>query len=216
SGEIGELRRTNWIITSWYRSQSYYDSGSWRATWAGEGGGVLINQCPHQLDLWPWITGMMPRRIRAFCHFGKHRNIEVENDVTAYAEYENGATGVFITNTTEPAGTNRFEIVGDRGKLVVEGDRLQFYRFRVSETEFNRTYTGGFGEPEVWKCEVPVEGEETGHPGIVRNWVDAIRHNAPLLAPGTDGINGLTLSNAMLLSTWTDNWVELPLDEDLF
>jgi len=216
SGEIGELRRTNWIITSWYRPQSYYDSGGWRATWAGEGGGVLINQCPHQLDLWTWITGIMPRRIRAFCHFGKHRNIEVENDVTAYVEYENGATGVFVTNTTEPSGTNRFEIAGDRGRLVAEGGRLQFYRFRVSESEFNRTFAGGFGEPETWRCEVPVEGEETGHKGIVQNWVDAIRRGDPLIAPGTDGINSLTLSNAMLLSTWTDGWVELPPDEDRF
>ncbi|PRA09450.1 MULTISPECIES: Gfo/Idh/MocA family protein [unclassified Paenibacillus] len=216
SGELGEVRRTNWIITNWYRSQSYYDSGGWRATWAGEGGGVLINQDPHQLDLWQWTIGMMPVRMRAFCSFGKYRNIEVEDDVTAYVEYENGATGVFVTTTGEAPGTNRFEVNGDRGKIVIEDGKLTFWRLRESETEFNQRFTGGFGQPECWKCEVPITGVETGHPGLIRNWVDAIRTGVPLIAPGEDGIHGLTLSNAMLLSTWTDNWVDLPIDEDLF
>lgn len=216
SGELGEIRRTNWIITNWYRAQSYYNSGGWRATWAGEGGGVLINQDPHQLDLWQWTTGMMPTRVRAFCSFGKHRDIEVENDVTAYVEYENGATGVFVTSTFESPGTNRFEISGDRGKIVIEDNKLTFWRLRVSETEFNATYTGGFGQPECWKFDVPIEGEGTDHKGITQNFADAINHGTPLLAPGEEGIKGLMLSNAMLLSTWTDNWVDLPIDEDLF
>jgi predicted dehydrogenase len=216
SGELGEIRRTNWIITNWYRPQSYYDSGGWRATWAGEGGGVLINQDPHQLDLWQWTTEMMPKRIRAFCYFGKHRNIEVEDDVTAFAEYENGATGIFVTTTGEAPGTNRFELAGDRGKIVIEDGKLTFWRLRVSETEFNRTYKGGFGEPESWKCDIPIVGQEHGHKVITQNWVDHILHQAPLVAPGEDGIKGLMLSNAMLLSTWTDNWVDLPIDEDLF
>lgn len=142
SGELGEVRRTNWIITNWYRSQSYYDSGGWRATWAGEGGGVLINQDPHQLDLWQWTIGMMPVRMRAFCAFGKYRNIEVEDDVTAYVEYENGATGVFVTTTGEAPGTNRFEVSGDRGKIVIEEGKLTFWRLREPEPEFNRRYTG--------------------------------------------------------------------------
>ncbi|PAF33054.1 Gfo/Idh/MocA family oxidoreductase [Paenibacillus sp. 7516] len=216
SGELGEVRRTNWIITNWYRSQSYYDSGGWRATWAGEGGGVLINQDPHQLDLWQWTIGMMPVRMRAFCSFGKYRNIEVEDDVTAYVEYANGATGVFVTTTGEAPGTNRFEVNGDRGKIVIEDGQLTFWRLRESEPEFNKRFTGGFGQPECWKCEVPITGTESGHPGLIRNWIDAIRTGATLIAPGEEGIHGLTLSNAMLLSTWTDNWVELPIDEELF
>jgi predicted dehydrogenase len=214
SNELGEIKRINWIITNWYRSQSYYDSGGWRATWKGEGGGVLINQCPHQLDLWQWLTGMMPTRIRAFCYFGKHRNIEVEDDVTAFAEYENGATGVFITTTGEAPGTNRLEIAGDRGKIVVEDGKLTFWRLRVPEPEFNKEYKGGFGSPECWECEIPITGTETGHKGITQNFVDAIRKGSALLAPGEEGINGLLLSNAMQLSTWKDNWVNFPLDED--
>lgn len=216
SGELGEIRRINWTITDWYRSQSYYNSGGWRATWAGEGGGVLINQCPHQLDLWHWVTGMTPTRVRAFCYFGKHRDIEVEDDVTAFAEYENGATGVLITTTGEAPGTNRLEIAGDRGKVVVENGQLDFWRLRVSEPEFNNSYQGGFGGPECWKCEVPIEGTETGHRGITQNFVDAIRQGTALLAPGEEGIKGLTLSNAIYLSTWLEDWVEFPIDEDLY
>ncbi|MDG0875210.1 Gfo/Idh/MocA family oxidoreductase [Paenibacillus thiaminolyticus] len=216
SGELGEIRRTNWIITNWYRPQSYYNSGGWRATWAGEGGGVLINQDPHQLDLWQWTTGLVPKRMRAFCRFGHYRDIEVEDDVTAYVEYENGASGVFVTTTGEAPGTNRFEITGDRGKVVIENGKLTFWRLRVSEPEFNRQYKGMFGQPECWKCDIPVHGQGGEHRYIIQNWTDAIRTGSPLLAPGEEGIRGLTLSNAMLLSTWTDNWVTFPLDEDLF
>jgi predicted dehydrogenase len=216
AGELGEIRRTNWIITNWYRSQSYYNSGGWRATWAGEGGGVLINQDPHQLDLWQWTIGMMPNRVRAFCHFGKYRDIEVEDDVTAYVEYPNGATGVFVTTTGEAPGTNRFEVNGDRGKIVIEDGKMTFWRLRVSETEFNKTFTGGFGAPECWECSIPVSGEGPQHQGITQNFINAIRLGEPLIAPGEEGIHGLTLSNAMYLSTWTDNWVDLPIDEELY
>lgn len=215
SGELGELRRSNWIITNWYRSQSYYNSGGWRATWKGEGGGVLLNQDPHQLDLWQWLVGM-PVRMRAFCQFGKHRDIEVENEVTAYAEYANGATGVFITTTAEAPGTNRLEIAGDRGKVVVEDGKLRFWRLRESETEFNARWENGFGEPECWEVTIPVAPECSDHHVITANFAAAVLHGKPLIAPGTDGIHGLTLSNAMHLSTWTDDWVDLPFDEARF
>jgi predicted dehydrogenase len=214
-GELGVIKRTNWIITNWYRSQSYYDSGGWRATWGGEGGGVLLNQDPHQLDLWQWTCGM-PKRVRAFMAFGKYHDIEVEDDVTAYVEYENGATGLFVTTTGETPGTNRFEVSGDRGKIVIEDDKMTFWRLVVPERQFNREYRGGFGEPECWKCEIPIRGEATQHRGIFQNWVEAIREGASLLAPGAEGVNGLMISNAMHLSAWTDRWVELPIDEDLF
>jgi predicted dehydrogenase len=215
AGELGAIKRTNWIVTNWYRSQSYYNSGNWRATWAGEGGGVLLNQCPHQLDLWQWICGM-PKRVRAYCSFGKYHQIEVEDDVTAYVEYENGATGVFITSTGETPGTDRFEIMGERGKAVVEEGKLSFWRLRVPERQFNREYAGGFGEPECWKCEIPVTGQETAHVGIISDWAAAILTGSALLAPGLEGINGLELSNAMYLSAWTGHWVDLPVDADLF
>lgn len=215
SGELGELKRSIWIITNWYRPQSYYDAGGWRATWSGEGGGVLLNQDPHQLDLWQWICGM-PARVHTFMSFGKYHNIEVEDDVTAFVEYANGSTGVFITTTGEAPGTNRLEVTGDRGKIVIENDKLTFWRLRVSEREFNREFTGGFGSPECWECEVPTPGDNTQHVGIMNNWVDAILHGTELIAPGIEGIHGLTISNAMHLSAWTGSPVELPLDEELF
>jgi predicted dehydrogenase len=216
SGELGELRRTQYVITNWFRTQAYYDSGGWRATWAGEGGGVLVNQCPHNLDLWQWICGM-PKRVRAFCGFGKRHDIEVEDEVTAYVEYENGATGVFITSTGEAPGTYQFEIAGDRGKLSIEDNKLIFRRTRTSVDEFLRTCPRGFDTPETWRCEIPVSGgggEE--HKGVTKNFVNAILNGTPLLAPGQEGVRGVELANAMQLSAWTDDWVNLPIDEELF
>ncbi|TDQ42025.1 Gfo/Idh/MocA family protein [Aureibacillus halotolerans] len=216
SGELGEIKRTNWIITDWYRPQSYYDSGGWRATWEGEGGGVLLNQDPHQLDLWQWTTGLMPKRVRAFCGFGKYHSIEVEDDVTAYVEYENGATGVFVTSTGEAPGTNRYEISANNGKVVIENGKLTFHRLRTPEREFNATYKGGFGAPECWEINVPIRGNHSEHQGITQDWINAIRSGSPLLAPGEEGIRGLEISNAIHLSSWLDDWVDLPVDEDLY
>ena len=158
SGELGQIRRTNWIITNWYRSQSYYDSGSWRATWDGEGGGVLLNQCPHNLDLWQWLCGM-PVKVQAFTHNGKWHDIEVEDDVTAYVEYANGATGVFITSTGDAPGTNRLEVTMDGGKLVCDGSTLKMYKLSQDINEFSATYKGGFGMPDVTEIEVETDGE---------------------------------------------------------
>lgn len=217
AGELGAMKRMNWTVTSWYRSQSYFDSGGWRATWAGEGGGVLINQSPHQLDLWQWFCGM-PKRVRAFCSFGKYHEIEVEDDVLAYVEYEDGATGCFITSTGEAPGTNRLEIAGNNGRIVMEDGKLVFNRNRVPERQFNSEFKGGFGQPEVWKCEIPVRGTDKGHAGILEAWGKAIQENdsSLLVAKGQEGIRGVELANAMLLSTWTDDWVDLPIDEELF
>ncbi len=216
-GELGDIRRLNWIVTAWYRSQSYYDSGTWRATWAGEGGGVLLNQCPHQLDLWQWIMGdVLPVRVKAFCTYGKMHDIEVEDDVTAYAEYANGATAVFITSTYESPGTNRLEISGDMGKLLVEDGKITFWRNTMSERRFNAEFKGGFGHPECWKCEIPVQGTATEHIGIIENFSNAVLKGTPLLAPGIEGIRGLEISNAIHLSSWLDDWVTFPVDEELF
>lgn len=215
SGELGELVRVNWTITNWFRSQRYYNSGGWRATWEGEGGGVLLNQCPHQLDMIQWICGM-PERIRGFCDYGKFHEIEVEDDVTAFFEYPNGATGLFITSTGEAPGTNRLEISGDRGKLVIENEEMTFYRNRIGTQEYSNTTSEGFKPPENWKCSIPVEGKTTEHVGIMQNFTDAILDGEELLAPGNEGIFGLTISNAIHLSNWIDSWVELPIDSDLY
>ena len=215
-GEIGTVKRVNWIITNWYRSQSYYDSGDWRATWAGEGGGVLFNQCPHQLDLLQWVTGMMPNKIHSFCHFGKWHKIEVEDDVTAYLEFPNGATGVFVTSTADAPGTNRFEVLGTGGKLVVENDKLTWWKNEVDERVFNDEYNGGFGEPKYTVSEVETDGKNPQHSGILRNFTNAILGTEPLFVDGKEGINGVEIMDAMLLSTWLGKAVDLPIDDDLY
>ena len=215
SGAYGQIRRTNWLITNWYRPQAYYDSGDWRATWSGEGGGVLMNQCPHQLDLWQWICGM-PKKIHAHMLYGKWHDIEVEDDVTAYVEYENGATGAFITTTGDGCGTNRFEIQMDKAKLVAEGNQLTVIEFEMSEPEFSRTNTSAFGSIPTHEVELDTDGKNPQHVGVLNAWGGAILRGEPLVAGGEEGINGLTLSNAMHLSSWLDKAVELPFDEDLY
>jgi predicted dehydrogenase len=216
SGKLGDIKRTNWIVTDTYRSQSYYDSSKWRATWKGEGGGVLLNQALHHLDIWQWVTGYMPKRINAVSSFGKYHDIEVEDDVTAYVEYENGATGVFITSTGEVPGTNRFEVVGDLGKIVVENEELTFYELIQSEREFNRLYKGGFGKPEYRKIDIPVKSENANHADIFQNWIDSIITGSPLLAPGKEGVRALEISNAIYLSSWLSQTVELPVNPNYY
>lgn len=214
SGGIGEPKRLVWIITNWYRTQAYYDSGSWRATWNGEGGGVLLNQAPHNLDLWQWIFGM-PKRIRAFCSVGKYHNIDVEDDVTIYGEYENGATAVFVTTTGEAPGTNRLEISGDLGKLVLEDGKLKLWKLHAHEREFCFTSKEGFYVPETDYEEFYAD-EPDGHPILLENFAEAILEGKELTADGREGINSLTISNAAYLSSWTDSWVQLPINEGEF
>lgn len=211
SGELGQIVRVNWIITDWFRTEAYYASGGWRATWKGEGGGALLNQCPHQLDLLQWLVGM-PNCIRAFCQFGRYHNIEVEDNVTVFMEYPNGATGVFITSTGEAPGTNRFEIAGDRGKIVLEGGKMTFTRNETSMRDFSKTAKTGFARPEIWNVEIPVENAPAQHATVMQNFVDAILDGAPLIVPGAEGTNSVEIANAALYSTWTKQTVELPLD----
>ena len=215
SGALGQIRRVNWLITSWFRSQSYYDSGSWRATWAGEGGGVLLNQCPHNLDLLQWICGM-PVRVRAFVHNGKWHDIEVEDDVTTYMEFENGATGTFITSTGDTPGDNRFEITLDGGTLICDGKALTLEKLKTPIPQFMREYKAGFGRPDCEVMSVETDGLNLQTAGVLNAFAAHILRGEPLVAEGAEGINGLTLSNAMHLSAWTDQMISLPLDEDLF
>lgn len=222
TGRLGSMKRINWIITNWYRPQAYYDQGGWRGTWAGEGGGVLINQCPHQLDLFQWLGGM-PSSVRAHTEVGKNRNINVENDVTAFMEYENGATGVFITSTHDFPGTNRLEIDGDKGKLVIEGGKLTFTELEVSETEFNavnRKFMPRIPSRKI-KKRIGLLGQAKmflfeQHTGIINNFISNILFGTPLIAPGEEGIRGLTISNAIHLSGWTGEKVTLPINEDKY
>lgn len=216
NGELGEIQRINWIITDWYRTEHYYSSGGWRATWGGEGGGVLLNQSPHNLDLLQWLFGM-PSKITANCQFGRFHNIEVEDAVTALLEYPNGATGVFITTTGEAPGTNRLEVAADHGKVVIENGTFKYTRNEQRVPEHLKTCPTGFDKPKVWNVEIPIKGG-TGeqHNGILKNFTNAILHGEKLLAPAAEGIHSVELANAMIYSGFEKKPVDMPLDGTLY
>ena len=214
-GAIGEIQRVTWIITDWFRTQKYYDSGSWRATWKGEGGGVLINQCPHQLDLVQWVVGELPSAVNGFCHYGKWHDIEVEDDVTAYFEYKNGATGMFITTTGETPGTNRFEVCGTKGKLVCESGKLLYYKSEYDAKERIANCETGFMCHKYEIIEVETDGFNRQHEGIINNFANALLGLEPFFVEGTEGINGVELMNAIELSGCNGGKkVSIPVNEE--
>ena len=215
SGDLGEVVRVSWIITDWFRTEAYYASGGWRATWKGEGGGVLLNQCLHNLDVLQWLCGM-PESVRGFCQLGRFHNIEVEDNVTAYLQWKNGATGVFITSTGEAPGTNRFEIAGTRGKLVLENNRLTLTRNDADMLEFSRMAKVGFAKPEVWVADVPFTDNPAPHAALMNNFADHVFDGAPLIAPGEEGIGSVELANSMLYSSLLGQVVDLPLNGGAF
>lgn len=216
-GELGEISRITWLVTDWFRTWAYYASGGWRATWAGEGGGVLINQCPHNLDLIQWLTGLTPNRVTAVGFVGKTHPIEVEDEVSAILEYPNGAIGHFVTSTGEAPGTNRLEIVGDRGRIVCEHEKLHFSRTRKSVREVRETSKEAFAKVEAWEIEIPFgHSDAEGHKVITQNFVDAIQKGDALIAPGTDGLRQLELGNAILMAALTRKSTELPLDANAY
>ena len=211
TGELGQIVRMSWIMTDWFRTEAYYASGGWRATWKGEGGGVLLNQCLHNLDALQWLLGM-PARLRGFCQLGRYHNIEVEDNVTAYFEFPNAATGTFVSSTGESPGTNRFEIVGTRGKLLLECDKLQFTRNETDMVEFSQRAKLGFGKPDVWNVDIPFENAPNGHATLMQNFVNAILDGEALIAPGAEGINSVELANAILFSSLLGTTLDLPMD----
>ena len=209
--DLGTVVRVNWVNTDWFRTEAYYNSSAWRATWKGEGGGVLINQCLHNLDTLQWLCGM-PARVRGFCQFGRFHQIEVEDNVTAYLEWPNGATGVFVSSTGEAPGTNRLEIVGTRGSLVLENQRLTVTRNAADMQEFSRTVPQGFLKPESRREEIAFEDAVLPHAAITRNFVNAILTGEPLIAPGAEGLYSVELANATVYSALLGQTLELPMD----
>ncbi|MGL5973080.1 MAG: Gfo/Idh/MocA family protein [Oscillospiraceae bacterium] len=230
NGEIGEIRRTNWIITTWYRPQAYYNMSAWRATWKGEGGGVLVNQAPHQIDLLQWLCGM-PEKVYSNVKYGYKRDIAVEDEVTALFDYKNGATGVFVTCTHDLDGTDRLEILGDKGKIVVEGSKTaKVTRLKKSEEQVNKETSspeevfklmmGGAmgGDSDLMETETIEFPNAWGvqHADVLKNFANNILDKTPLVAPGSDGINGVRLANAIHLSSWLGEKVSIDFDENFF
>ncbi|WP_186445856.1 Gfo/Idh/MocA family protein [Paenibacillus cremeus] len=217
SGELGQLTRATWIHTDWFRSQRYYDSGDWRATWAGEGGGILTNQCPHTLDMYQWLFGV-PAQITGHAHIGKYHHIEVEDEVTAYFEHANGMIGHLIVTTAELPGTNRLEIIGENGKLVYENEKLVFYRNRMSMLKYSMETEGKFERVETWYTEIPVNTKvATGHKVVTEKFVrKVLTGQGELIAHGSEGVNGLQIANGIMLSSFNKQTVNVPIDGDAF
>jgi predicted dehydrogenase len=215
--ELGRLMRATWINTAWFRSQSYYDSGDWRATWAGEGGGILTNQCPHNLDFYQWVFGL-PKRISGHASIGKYHNIEVEDEVTAYFEHENGMVGHFIVSTAETPGTNRLEIVGEKGRLLFEKGKLTFFRSPMSVLKHINETPEGFKNLESTEEEVHVDvSDPSAHQVVTEKFVASILSGREdLIAHGTEGIGSVTLANGIMLSAFTGRLVEVPFDANEF
>lgn len=211
-GKLGKLKRSVWIITNWYRTQAYYDSGDWRATWSGEGGGVLLNQAPHNLDIWQWICGM-PEKVSAKCEIAKYHNIEVEDEAIINVVFEGGANGTFITSTGEYPGTNRLEISGELGKIVLENNVLKWWKLEQNEADFRFTSKEGFDKIDMQYLEIKPTSKETAHKGILQNFTNSVLFGEELIAPGYDGINELTISNAAYLSSWNGSGeVKIPFN----
>ena len=217
AGELGALQRAGWICTDWFRSNAYFASAGWRATWAGEGGGTLLNQCPHALDIFQWLVGM-PERVTALAGFGKYHPIEVEDEATAVLEYPGGVTAVFVASTGEAPGTNRLEIAGDRGKLVYEDQKLRFLRNETGTREYLKTTRERFVPPPVWEVSFPVTatGFDDQYMAVYRDFYHAIQTGRVGIAPAGEGMHSLELANAMLLSAWLKRPVTLPIDGDLY
>ncbi len=213
TGETGQIQRISWIVTTWYRTQSYYNQGGWRGTWKGEGGGVLMNQCPHQLDVFQWLFGM-PEQVSAVCEFGRYHDVEVEDDITAIMKYSDGKSATFIATTGEFPGSNRLEIACDRGRILIDNERnITFDRTVEPVSEFTKT-ADSWQVPEVWNANVPIRGEDPGYKGVSKNFVRAIKGEEPIAAPGQEGINSLMLANAIVYSGYKNVSTKLPLDGD--
>lgn len=215
SGALGDIQRTHWTMTNWFRPEIYFQVSDWRATWKGEGGGLLVNQAIHNLDVFQWVCGV-PTQVHAFCEFGKHHDIEVEDEVSAYFRYQNGATGGFIGSTGEAPGVNRFDIVGDKGSLLFESGQLSLTLNSQSTVAFNKQTSDMFGMPESHTRQIEINESVNQHAVVLSNFIQAILHDEPLIATAKDGLASMDIANAMLLSSWQNQSVTLPLNRQLY
>ncbi len=211
SGRLGKIRRTSMIEPN-YRSQAYYDSGIWRATWKGEGGGVLINQAPHGIDLF-LLLGGMPSRVTAKVRTRLHK-IEVEDEACALLEYPSGAWGYYYTTTNEVPTATSMEISGDKGKFLYQDGSLKFYSFKSSIAEFTFSSKDMWASPEIIEEELELPQCETGHKEIIRNFCCSILFKEELIAPGEEGIWTVEFINALILSGKQNKSVDIPVNRE--
>jgi predicted dehydrogenase len=213
SGALGHVHRTC-MMESYFRTQAYYDSGDWRGTWAGEGGGVLLNQAPHGIDCFIWLGGM-PGTVLGRTATKAHV-IEVEDLAMALLSYPNGAVGTLYVSTYEFPQVSLFQFVGDRAVLEMRNGVLRLGNSAPPSGEMLRTSKDPWDIPmDVW-TEIEVPSEPHGHRCITRNFVGAILDGEPLIAPGEEALRSLELANAITVSGTLEKEVKLPLERKLF
>lgn len=212
SGQLGEINRVSWTMTSWYRPNIYFTSSPWRGTWKGEAGGALVNQSIHNLDIFAWTFGV-PEKLRAWCEFGKYHDIEVEDEVVCRMKLKNGANATFTTSTGEFPGENRLVIAADRGFIETDGDALKFTRYKNgSLSEYTRDTRYMFGSPECECTEEVVSDKGAQHAGVMQNFADALTGRDMLRFDVSEAMGSLGLANGMLMSAWCGCEVDFPLD----
>ena len=212
SGRLGELIRVS-IVDPLYRPNSYYGTAGWRGTWAGEGGGVLMNQAPHTLDLLCHLAGP-PATVWGHSR-RRSQPMEAEDTATALVEYQNGAVGTVAVSTVEP-GVQRIELVGDRGRIEILGESLTFERFEPPLSEHLPAAVEMFDQPEIMSENVPLPGGRGDHLDVHRDFAAAIRTGSVLRVPARDARWSLELANAIVLSTHTGQAVRLPVDRPAY
>lgn len=208
-GQLGEIYRTMLVYAD-FRSQAYYNSAGWRATWSGEGGGVLMNQAPHSLDLFTWLGGL-PSRVTTHTDTVNH-TIEVEDTASALLEYPNGAVGYVYCSTTEFPGTNILELAGELGKLRVIGKQISSWELPEGVRGFSDTTPAMWDKPPLEEVSVELPECESGHIAILRNMARHILCGEELIAPGVEGIKTVEMINALILSGKTGESVDIPVD----
>ncbi|MAQ10247.1 MAG: oxidoreductase [Gammaproteobacteria bacterium] len=212
---IGNLQRIGWTMTKWYRPDIYYKVSRWRGTWPGEGGGLLINQCIHNLDVLQWLVGL-PDSITAKVGFGKHHDIDVEDEVSAIMTFDNGAIGTLTASSGEAPGVNRLEIVGDRGSLILEHGVIDVLRADENVRTHCRTTHEMFGMPVFDREVIEITEESNQHAAVLQNFVDSLEIGSELLTPTEQGLGSLQLANGILLSAWNNETVTVPIDTNQY
>jgi len=209
SGRLGALYRTMMIYAT-FRSQAYYDSAGWRATWKGEGGGVLINQAPHSIDRFTWLGGL-PSKVTAVTQTRGHV-IEVEDVAGAMLEYANGATGYIYCSTTEAPTSEIMEFSGEKGKLRIVDDQIRFWEIPDGVHGFSDSSPEMWAHPEMSEVPVEIPEGERGHGAILRNFARHLLYGEDLLSPGVEGLKTVEMINAIIMSGGTGQSVDVPVD----
>lgn len=216
SGKLGRLHRAVWVCNSWYRSPVYHRSAPWRSSWQGEGGGLLINQNQHYLDIWQWLFGM-PEKLYAAMEFGRYNDFAVDDAVDIQFVHSGGFHGTMVSATGEAPGVNRLEIWGEKGCLTVQdGARVFWDENALSTVEFGKVNEVPFGTPPHTRVEIPVEKAENPYLLAFGNFAGHLLRGEPLFADGMDGLRTVQLTNAAYLSGWQEKRVSVPVDAEAF